>query len=241
MDLTADDISGLTEGALRGIVGKLNDAANKRLRRLENTGLEMFSPSYRARKKESGLSTFTIEPGDTVGTLKRKYLQARQFLRQEGYSTKAEIIKHIAEDNAPIIKKVLGKTLDDPSNWDKRYKKKQVLKKSVKKKLTDFWTKYHQWREIEERNNPSKEAGGTNTDDVEEFAEDLYQKGKTDIQDYERKAQEDYEQAQREQMTDEDDALQPGTSYGKAAGTPKRAKRTKKGTIKERFEKIKIF
>lgn len=246
LNLSASDISSLSTSQLRGIVSKLNDVANKRLRRLEDTGLELFSPSYRARKKQSGLATFSITGSESPSELRAKYASVQNFLREKGFSTKAQIWEHVQTDENAVITKILGKPLSDPSNFDKRYKKKKVLKSSVKKKISDFWDKYHEWREIYEDKNPDEKAAGTNDESVSYFEEELYSEGETNISDFERRAREEYEKREKEKAENESGDIQASSPNGRRKGTSSKPKRAgkgkgKKSTIKQRFEKIKIF
>lgn len=238
--LSSQDISKLTKDALKGIVNKLNDAANKRLRRLEGTGLEMFSPSYRARKEENGLVTFTIEGDESLSRLQRKYTQVKNFLREEGYSTKKQIMEHIIKDNAALMEKVLGKPLSDPSNWDRRYKKKKVLRKPIQDKLSDFWQKYREWKEVQANKYPDSYKGDTNISDVENFEDEIYDSGKVTLSDMEQEATKKYETQQRKAKDETDISTLP--SYGRGKKPTKQGKRQKRGkTIKQIFEKINIF
>ena len=245
LNLSASDISSLSTSQLRGIVSKLNDVANKRLRRLEETGLELFSPSYRARKSQAGLNTFSITGKESPSELRAKYASVQNFLREKGFSTKAQIWEHVQTDENAVISKILGKPLSDPSNFDKRYKKKKVLKSSVKKKISDFWDKYHEWREIYEDKNPDEKVAGTNDESVSYFEEELYSEGQTNISDFERRAREEYEKKEKGKAEDESGDVQTMPVDGRRKGTSSKSKRSGKGkrksTIRTKFEKIKIF
>lgn len=246
LNLSASDISSLSTSQLRGIVSKLNDVANKRLRRLEETGLELFSPSYRARKTQSGLNTFSVTGKESPSQLRAKYASVQNFLREKGFSTKAQIWEHVEKNESAVISKILGKPLSDPSNFDKRYKKKKVLKKSVRKQIADFWDKYHEWREINESKNPDSVGIGTDEEDVSYFEEEIYTPGKTDLSQMEEEARKKYEEEETEQEDDESGDVQASAPNGRRKATSSKPKRTgkgkgKKSTIKQRFEKIKIF
>lgn len=244
LNLSASDISSLSTSQLRGIISKLNDAANKRLKRLEESGLELFSPSYRARKTESRLSTFSITGKETPSQLRAKYASVQNFLREKGFSTKAQIWEHVEKNESPVINKILGKPLSDPSNFDKRFKKKKVLKKSVRKKIADFWDKYHEWREIKNMKDPDSVGIGTDEEDVSYFEEELYSVGETDYSQMEDKAVKAYEE--REAENDESGDIQTSAPKQRGKKSSSGAKRTGKGkgkkpTIKTRFEKVKIL
>ena len=236
LNLSASDISSLSTTQLRGIVSKLNDVANKRLRRLEETGLELFSPSYRARKSQSGLATFSITGNESPSELRAKYASVQNFLREKGFSTKAQIWEHVQTDENAVISKILGKPLSDPSNFDKRYKKKKVLKSSVKKKISDFWDKYHEWREIYEKKNPDSVAIGTNDDDVTYYEREIYDTGKTNYNQMEEVARTQYEKTEEEKAENEESGtIQTNPVNRRRKTTSSKPKRTGRGRIKPQY------
>lgn len=82
--LSIDDIMGmdwavinrLSEKDLRALSGRLNSAANKRLKRLESSGLKDFSPAYTHVKEKGKFST----KGKDVIALKNEIQRATGFL-----------------------------------------------------------------------------------------------------------------------------------------------------------------
>lgn len=244
LNLSSTDFKTLTERELRAIVTKLNDAANKRLKRISSSGFDELSSSFRARKGER----FTISRGVSGSDLKTAYLNVKSFL--QGKTSSLTGTKAYLKGFDVSYTDILGKPLDDPSNYDRRFKTKKILKKSVKKKIRDFWSKYEQWKEIQARENPDTAIGDTNINDVEEFQEEVYDDGKASISDMEEKAKEDYLKAEREideeDLNDYDEVkpVQPPKPKrpGKA-GTKQnqhKAKRSKKDS-RFKFESIKIF
>ena len=249
LNLSSEDIKNLSEGELRGIVNKLNDAANKRARRLKQAGFESSSPALREREGKG----FNISRKADKADLKSAYTDARNFL--SGKTGSIAGTKSYLRQFDPLLEKVLGRKIDDPANYDKRYKT-PTLKKSVKDKIKNFWNEYDKYREIEKDKNPDKgDDYTTNLEDVSEFEEELYSQGDTDLSDYERKANQDYLEGQGESDDgeEEDGSVQPpkpkrggkGATkqvQHKASGAkPKYGKTKSTSGIRQRFEKIKIF
>ena len=250
LDLSSEDIKSLSEGELRGIVNKLNDAANKRARRLKQAGFESSSPALREREGKG----FNISRKADKADLKSAYTDARNFL--SGKTGSIAGTRGFLKQFEPLREKVLAKAMENPENLDKRYKSPRLKKKVEKKAMTDFWDEYDKYREIEKNKNPNKgDDYTTNLDDVSEFEEELYSQGDTDLSDYERKANQDYLEGQGEADNGEEEerSVQPpkpkrGGKGGskqvqhKASGAkPKYGKTKSTSGIRQRFEKIKIF
>lgn len=241
LNLTSDDLAALSTDQLKGIVSKLNDVANKKMQRLEASGLGPMSPAFRGNmnKPFKSLRGKDLDRAD----VKAEYLRARQFINAKTSTIQGTIEHNKAFDKQ--FEKIIGRGIDDPENFDKRYKKKKVLKKPVKKKLSDFWNKYHQWKEIQQKEHPDKVKGGTNEEDVTYFADELYNKGKVRISDFEKKAREDYVESEEQIEKDNNDydELPIGESKrkGKTSVKSPKYKTKRSGTIKEKFESIKIF
>ena len=246
LNMDASQISNLSDNALRGVVSKLQDAANKRMQHLEQKGLEELSPAYRGRM-ESGKGKFSLPRNMDRRDLTNALMEARQFLRPESTSSITRT-KDYVKTQGELYNKVLGKPIEDPSNYDQRYKNKKVLRKPVKKKISDFWSKYHEWKEIRQRKNPQKPKGGTNEDDVSEFIEEIYEKN-LDLKGMEQKATQEYEKEEAQRVEDygEGNEQLPLTNPKRTrVDAPKPRKHSKSGkdtksTIKQRFEKIKIL
>lgn len=251
LDLTGNQLAELTNEQLQGITSKLNDAANKRMMRLERQGIELLSPGYRGRL-ESKKGRFTLTRKETRGQLMDKYLAARRFLNPEtGTSTRKQIEKYVEKYN-DLYENVLGTDFDDPSLYDRRFKKKKVLKKSTKDRIADFWNKYHEWQEIERKNNPSSGSIGSPIELAEWFEEEFYSKGKTKVKDYEKEAQKRYKEAEEKRLQEYgEDTINEGGELPiaptKQRGTQSpikskyKTKRSGKYEPKQRFEKIDIL
>lgn len=261
LNLSSNDFKNLTEGEIKAIVNKLNDAANKRLKRVYSSGYDALSSAYRTRegKKFTSLKMPSLEGLDESQTkqvldeyrsdLRTSYLDVKSFLEMKTSSLYGT--KKYVKGFDTSYESILGKPLDDPSNYDKRFKEK-VLKKSVKNKIRDFWDKYEQWKEIEKNKNPDSAVGDTNINDVEEFEEELYDNGKVTISDMEKKAEEDYLKAEREQQEEDlneyedTNPIQPPKPKRRGKARTKRNKYKGKGKQetwqpKVSFESISIF
>ena len=242
LNLTSDDIAALSTDQLKGIVSKLNDVANKKMQRLEASGLGAMSPAFRANENKpfKSLRGKDLERAD----VKAEYLRARQFINAKTSTIQGTIEHNKAFDSQ--FEKIIGRGIDDPENFDKRYKKEKVLKKPVKKRLSDFWDKYHEWKEIQQKEHPDKAKGGTNEEDVTYFADELYNKGKRKISDFEKKAKEDY--VESEEQIEKDNNNYDELPIGRVdAPRPKNSKQGKheakgeKPTIKQKFQRINIL
>ena len=249
LNIPSTDFRKLTEDQLRAIVTKLNDTANKRINRLKQSGREFESSAYRAREG----AKFTA-PHDLSGKdLKTAYLDVKSFL--EGKTSSLTGTKEYVKQFENVYDEIKSRLSEDEQNFDKRFKRSKVLKKSVvKKSIRDFWKKYEQWKEIEKDKNPDAGKGSTNINDVETFDEELYQTGKVSIQDMEQKAKEDYlrheRELQEEDLNDyEDDgnAISTSAPDRRGARSPKpieyKGKGIEKGPFgqKIKYPDIKIF
>ena len=251
LELSSEDIKNLSDGELRGIVNKLNDAANKRARRLKQAGFESSSPALREREGKG----FNISRKADKADLKSAYADARNFL--SGKTGSLAGTRGYLKQFDPLKEKVIARAMENPENLDKRYKTPRLKKSAEKKAMTDFWDEYDKYREIEKNKNPNKgDDYTTNLEDVSEFYEELYEEGETDLEDYEEKAEEDYledEGDYYDEGEEEDGSVQPpqpkrGGKGGskqvqhKASGAkPKYGKTKSTSGIRQRFEKIKIF
>lgn len=251
LDLTGNQLAELTNEQLQGITSKLNDAANKRMTRLEQQGIELLSPGYRGRL-ESKKGRFTLSRKETRGQLMDKYLAARRFLNPEtGTSTRSQVEEYVKKYEN-LYHDVLGTDFDDPKLYDKRYKRKKVLLTPVRDKIADFWNKYHEWREIELKNNPQSGSEGSPIELAEQYEEQFYSKGKTSLDDYKKAAKQKYKEAEKKRLEEYgEDKLNEGGELPIAATKQRGAqspikskyktKRTSKYEPKQRFEKIKIL
>lgn len=251
LKLTGNELIELTNDQLQGIVSKLNDAANKRMTRLEQQGIEMLSPGYRGRI-ESKKGRFSLGRKETRRELYDKYIVVRQFLSPEtGTSTRKQIERYISQYDT-LYKDKLGIDFNDPEIYTEDYPKKKELKQEVKDRIADFWTKYHEWREIYEDKFPDKSAQGSQVEDAEYFEEQFYKKGKTSIDDYKKVAEKQYRKAEKKRIKEYgEDAINEGGELPiaptKQRGTQSpikskyKTKRSGKYEPKQRFEKIKIL
>lgn len=240
LNLTASDVSSMSEGELRKAIRTLNDVANKRIKRLEAADLDKASPAYQSLKA-SGSTRFTLNRNEhDPKSLKSQYLKVRNFLSPEEIKTgSVGGARSYAKNVQDHLDKIINKAMEDPNNLDKRYKTPH-LKKSVKdRELTKFWEDYAKWREVQQTQNPQKYPGEDSPIIyVDEFYDEYYSQGKTDLKDYEEGAKKDYEEGEAKRISTAEadtgrvDAPKPSKHKGKGI---------EKGTITERFEKVKIF
>lgn len=265
LTLSAKDIREMGEAKLRRITTKLNDAANKRMKRIINAGLGALSPAVRKRKEKifklPTLQTFESWQSSPKGgqkvvrkrgmteeqylkaqesayvtyrfnTLTNSYALARNFLQADETGSIEGVLEY-NERFSDVYSEILGFDLGDPQSFDRRYKRRKVLKKSVKDRLSEFWRKYDEWREIAEANNPN-EVGDTNINSVEKFYQEVYSKGKLNYKDMEEIAKNQYLQQERQKQNEsleeesENEAQQPNVS----TETPIRGRKKKTLTNK---------
>ena len=79
VDMDWKDISRLNTQELKQLSMRLNSAANKRLRRLEQSGQAKWSPAYAHIKKSGG--DFSVKGKDTKKDLKAEIQRASDFIR----------------------------------------------------------------------------------------------------------------------------------------------------------------
>lgn len=251
LKLTGNELIELTNDQLQGIVSKLNDAANKRMKRLEQQGIEMLSPGYRGRL-ESKKGRFSLGRKETRRELYDKYIVVRQFLSPEtGTSTRKQIERYISQYDT-LYKDKLGIDFDNPEIYTEDYPKKKELKQEVKDRIADFWNKYHEWREIELKNNPQSGSAGSPIELAEQYEEQFYSKGKTSLDDYKKAAKQKYKEAEKKRLEEYGEETISGSGELPIAPTKQRGtkspikskyktKRSGKYEPKQRFEKIKIL
>jgi len=81
IDMDWRDINKLSEKELRELSMRLNSAANKRLRRLEKSGMSEWSPAYQHIKRSGG--DFSVKGKDTKVSIKNEIQRASDFLRAQ--------------------------------------------------------------------------------------------------------------------------------------------------------------
>ena len=107
IDMDWRDINRLSEGELKQLSMRLNSAANKRLRRLEQSGQSKWSPAYTHIKKSGG--DFTVKGKDTKTAIKNEIQRATDFLNAK--TSTAAGSKEYKENVENIFKK---KKVDKP-------------------------------------------------------------------------------------------------------------------------------
>ena len=107
IDMDWRDINRLSEGELKQLSMRLNSAANKRLRRLEQSGQSKWSPAYVHIKKSGG--DFTVKGKDTKTAIKNEIQRATDFLNAK--TSTAAGSKEYKENVENIFKK---KKVDEP-------------------------------------------------------------------------------------------------------------------------------
>lgn len=242
LNLDASQISAMSDAQLRGVVEKLNDVANKRIQRLKKAGLEELSPALRLRVA-SGKEAFTNPRTVTKSELRTLYMKARVFLAPTGTSTASGVLEYNKRFEG-IYKDILGRDFNDAENFDKRYKRKKVLKKSVKKRIRDFWEKYDEFTEIAKAKYPDYFKGDTDMSLVQKFEEEVYSKGKTSLSEMESFARSGYEQEEGD--SNEVASVPTATPYRQRKGIASKTKsakprKSKEFEVKVRFEEIKIL
>ena len=101
IDMDWKDISRLNTQELKQLSMRLNSAANKRLRRLEQSGQSKWSPAYAHIKKSGG--DFSVKGKDTKKELKAEIQRASDFIRAK--TSTAEGSKEYKKNVEDIFKK----------------------------------------------------------------------------------------------------------------------------------------
>lgn len=109
IDMDWRDINKLNERELRGLSMRLNSAANKRLRRLEKSGMDEWSPAYSHIKKSGG--DFSVKGKDTKVAIKNEIQRASDFLRSKTSTDKGT--KEYRENVSDIFRSKANKKKTD--------------------------------------------------------------------------------------------------------------------------------
>ena len=80
----------LTRSSMAKLTSRLVSAANKRLSRLEKSGMDIYSPAYKGRVKEGSeiAERFSVK-GKNFNELQHEFARARQFLNERKTSSVA--------------------------------------------------------------------------------------------------------------------------------------------------------
>ena len=202
LGLSTEQLSKLSQSELRGLVRKLNDAANKRLKRLGESGFGELSTGYRSRMGIEGRGKFKLTGKETMSRLKSAYLSVSNFLKPESKTTIKTITKMV-DSMTSIQSAVLDSDLGEADLYDRRYKHKKVFKKKSRKRLREFWSKYDQWKELMQSKS-GKPMITTDLDMVLDFEEEVFSQGLTNIPQMEALIKAKYEQEQKEQGNESD-------------------------------------
>lgn len=94
IDIDPTHIKNLSRKSLAELTSRLVSASNKRLRRLEKRGIEIYSPAYKARVKEGSekAERFSVK-GKSYNALQREFAKAKQFLTEKKTSTIAGTLR----------------------------------------------------------------------------------------------------------------------------------------------------
>lgn len=109
IDMDWRDINKLNERELRELSMRLNSAANKRLRRLEKSGMDEWSPAYSHIKKSGG--DFSVKGKDTKVAIKNEIQRASDFLRAKTSTDKGT--KEYRENVSDIFRSKANKKKTD--------------------------------------------------------------------------------------------------------------------------------
>ena len=117
IDMDWRDINRLNEKELRELSMRLNSTANKRLRRLEKSGMDEWSPAYSHIKKSGG--DFSVKGKDTKVAIKNEIQRASDFLRAKTSTDKGT--KEYRENVSDIFRSKANKkkkSTDDENKTD---------------------------------------------------------------------------------------------------------------------------
>lgn len=136
LNLTQEDLLSADRGELSSYVRVLADVANKRIKRLEESGLYKISQTYQNLSAEK----FTTK-GKTEQQLRNEYMRARQFLGNKS-STVGGVRKIKADLEKNLFEVVLESTSRKLRKEGKELSKSDIqkaMKKLTVDEVSNFW------------------------------------------------------------------------------------------------------
>ena len=133
LDLDIVDVDKMTEKELRKVVGRLRDAGNKKLKRLQKTGLS--TPALRQVEKSGG--KFSTE-GKKLNALRAEYQRIKAF-----YEAKTSTATGYKKAQAETMRQFKAKGIDvTQEKLDKMYEVYEKIRKDSPKHMRTAQMKY---------------------------------------------------------------------------------------------------
>lgn len=139
--LNIDNPNELDENSLKRAIKSMANAANKRLKRMEDRGINFGEET--GKNTTSGVKRFTVR-GKNAQELKNEFKRVRNFLNNPQSSLSG--MKRVFKDFKEAVKKARRLTRAEKKEYEKMRKQKKSSGISRDKKLSQ-WEELKQWRD----------------------------------------------------------------------------------------------
>ena len=139
--LNIDNPNELDENSLKQAIKSMANAANKRLKRMEDRGINFGEET--GKNTTSGVKRFTVR-GKNLQELKNEFKRVRNFLNNPQSSLSG--MKRVFKDFKETVKKARRLTRAEKKEYEKMSKQKKSSGISRKRKLSQ-WEELKQWRD----------------------------------------------------------------------------------------------
>lgn len=139
--LNIDNPNSLDENLLKRAIKSMANAANKRLKRMEDRGINFGEET--GKNTTSGVKRFTVR-GKNLQELKNEFKRVRNFLNNPQSSLSG--MKRVFKDFKETVKKARRLTRAEKKEYEKMSKQKKSSGMSRDRKLSQ-WEELKQWRD----------------------------------------------------------------------------------------------
>ena len=139
--MNIDNPNGLDENLLKRAIKSMANAANKRLKRMEDRGIN-FGEEI-GKNTTAGVKRFTVK-GKNLQELKNEFKRVRNFLNNPQSSLSG--MKRVFKDFKETVKKARRLTRAEKKEYEKMSKQKKTSGMSRDRKLSQ-WEELKQWRD----------------------------------------------------------------------------------------------
>lgn len=139
--LNIDNPNELDENSLKRAIKSMANAANKRLKRMEDRGINFGEET--GKNTTSGVKRFTVR-GKNTQELKNEFKRVRNFLNNPQSSLSG--MKRVFKDFKEAVKKARRLTRAEKKEYEKMRKQKKSSGISRDRKLSQ-WEELKQWRD----------------------------------------------------------------------------------------------
>lgn len=139
--MNIDNPNGLDENLLKRAIKSMANAANKRLKRMEDRGINFGEET--GKNTTAGVKRFTVR-GKNLQELKNEFKRVRNFLNNPQSSLSG--MKRVFKDFKETVKKARRLTRAEKKEYEKMSKQKKTSGMSRDRKLSQ-WEELKQWRD----------------------------------------------------------------------------------------------